>query len=167
MPILIGGSSARKTEVRPTTAVAIEARAVAGMNGLLQSKRSAVERVRAIQVAQLAATRAHQSQLSHELSVVEAQQVAPTLVSPAMNVEEAAALIERTPLAGARPGTVERLRQQALLFLRVDAIHGGIVLRREVGTDVRRNSGAQIREDRGWQVGGHKIASKSKREDGL
>jgi hypothetical protein len=57
-------------------AVATEARAIAGMNALLQSKRSAVERVRAIQVAQLAATRARQSQLSHELSVVEAQQLA-------------------------------------------------------------------------------------------
>ncbi|MDQ6778648.1 MAG: transglycosylase family protein, partial [Actinomycetota bacterium] len=59
-----------------TTAVATEARAIAGMNALLQSKRSAVARVRAIQVAQLAATRARQSQLSHQLSVVEAQQAA-------------------------------------------------------------------------------------------
>ncbi|MDQ6803881.1 MAG: transglycosylase family protein [Actinomycetota bacterium] len=57
-------------------AVATEARAIAGMNALLQSKRAAVERVRAIQVSQLAASRARQSQLSHELSVVEAQQAA-------------------------------------------------------------------------------------------
>jgi chromosome segregation ATPase len=57
-------------------AVATEARAIAGMNALLQSKRSALERVRAIQVAELVATRAKQSRLSHELSVVEAQQAA-------------------------------------------------------------------------------------------
>ncbi|HWC85389.1 MAG TPA: transglycosylase family protein [Solirubrobacteraceae bacterium] len=59
-----------------TDAVATEARAIAGMNALLRSKRAALERVRAIQVAQLAATHARQSQLSHELSVVEAQQAA-------------------------------------------------------------------------------------------
>jgi hypothetical protein len=59
-----------------TNAVATEARAIAGMNALLRSKRGAVQRVRAIQVAQLAATRSRQSQLSHELSVVEAQQQA-------------------------------------------------------------------------------------------
>ncbi|HWF74805.1 MAG TPA: transglycosylase family protein [Solirubrobacteraceae bacterium] len=59
-----------------TNQVATEARAIAGMNALLHSKRAAAERVRAIQVAQLEATRTRQSQLSHELSVVEAQQVA-------------------------------------------------------------------------------------------
>jgi septal ring factor EnvC (AmiA/AmiB activator) len=59
-----------------TDAVATEANAIAGMNALLQSKRSALERVRAIQVAQLAATRARSQVLSHELSVVEAQQAA-------------------------------------------------------------------------------------------
>jgi chromosome segregation ATPase len=59
-----------------TDAVATEARAIAGMNALLQSKRAAVERVRAIEASQLAATRARQSVLSHELSVVEAQQSA-------------------------------------------------------------------------------------------
>jgi hypothetical protein len=59
-----------------TNEVATEARAIAGMNGLLRSKRAAVQRVRAIEVAQLAATRGRQSQLSHELSVVEAQQQA-------------------------------------------------------------------------------------------
>lgn len=59
-----------------TDAVATEARAIAGMNSLLQSKRAAVERVRALEVSQLAATRARQSELSHELSVVEAQQLA-------------------------------------------------------------------------------------------
>jgi hypothetical protein len=59
-----------------TDAVATEARAVASMNALLQSKRSAVERVRGIQEAQLAATRSRQSQLSQELSAVEAQQEA-------------------------------------------------------------------------------------------
>jgi chromosome segregation ATPase len=59
-----------------TDAVATEARAIAGMNSLLQSKRSAAQRVRAIQLAQLAATHARQSQLSHELTVVEAQQSA-------------------------------------------------------------------------------------------
>jgi len=57
-------------------AVATEARAIAGMNSLLQSKRGVLERVRAIQDAQLQATRARQSRLSHELSVVEAQQAA-------------------------------------------------------------------------------------------
>jgi len=60
-----------------TDMVATEARAIAGMNTLLQSKRSAAQRVRAIQLAQLAATRAQQSRLSHELKVVEAQQAAP------------------------------------------------------------------------------------------
>jgi hypothetical protein len=59
-----------------TDAVATEARAIAGMNALLRSKRAVLERVRAIQVAQLAATRSRQSQLSHELAVVEAQQAA-------------------------------------------------------------------------------------------
>jgi peptidoglycan hydrolase CwlO-like protein len=57
-------------------AVATEASAIAGMNSLLQSKRAAVGRVRAIQLAELAATRSRQSRLSHELSVVEAQQEA-------------------------------------------------------------------------------------------
>lgn len=59
-----------------TDAVATEARAIAGMNSLLQSKRAALQRVRAIQLAELATTRARQSRLSHELSVVEAQQEA-------------------------------------------------------------------------------------------
>jgi len=57
-----------------TDAVATEASAIAGMNSLLQSKRSAAQRVRAIQLAELAATHARQSRLSHELSVVEAEQ---------------------------------------------------------------------------------------------
>jgi hypothetical protein len=61
-----------------TDAVATEARAIAGMNALLHSKRGALERVRAIRYSQLQATRARQSQLSHELSVVEAQQAPPT-----------------------------------------------------------------------------------------
>ena len=62
-------------------AVATEARAIAGMNALLQSKRSALQRVRAIQVAELAATRSRQSQLSHELTVVEAQQAAASVTT--------------------------------------------------------------------------------------
>jgi len=57
-------------------AVATEANAIAGMNSLLQSKRSAAQRVRSIELEQLAATHARQSRLSHELSVVEAQQTA-------------------------------------------------------------------------------------------
>jgi hypothetical protein len=74
-------AAARLTELESrdtatTDAVATEARAIAGMNALLQSKRSAQQRVRSIQLAQLAATRSRQSQLSHELSVVEAQQAA-------------------------------------------------------------------------------------------
>jgi len=56
--------------------VATEARAIGGMNSLLQSKRLAAERVHAIQLAQLAATRSRQHQLSHELAVLEAQQAA-------------------------------------------------------------------------------------------
>jgi hypothetical protein len=59
-----------------TDAVATEARAIAGMNALLRSKRGALYRVRAIQFAQLQATRSRQSQLSNELSAVEAQQAA-------------------------------------------------------------------------------------------
>jgi hypothetical protein len=51
------------------------------MNALLQSKRSALQRVRAIQVAELAATRSRQSQLSHELTVVEAQQAAASVTT--------------------------------------------------------------------------------------
>jgi hypothetical protein len=66
-----------------TDAVATEARAIAGMNSLLQSKRSAAQRVRAIQLAQLAATRARQSRLSHELAVVQAQQAAAAARSSA------------------------------------------------------------------------------------
>jgi hypothetical protein len=57
-------------------AVATEAAAIAGMDGLLQGKRTAVQRVRAIQLEQLASARARQAQLSHQLSVVEAQQAA-------------------------------------------------------------------------------------------
>jgi hypothetical protein len=59
-----------------TDAVATEAQAIAGMNSLLHSKRAVLERVQAIEVAQLQATRDRQSQLSHQLSVVEAQQAA-------------------------------------------------------------------------------------------
>jgi hypothetical protein len=59
-----------------TDAVATEARAIAGMNSLLQSKREAAARVRAIQLSQLASARSRQSELAHELSVVEAQQQA-------------------------------------------------------------------------------------------
>jgi hypothetical protein len=59
-----------------TDAVATEARAIAGMNSLLHSKRAVLERVQAIEVAQLQATRARSSQLSHQLSVVEAEQAA-------------------------------------------------------------------------------------------
>lgn len=75
-------ASARLTELQSrdqvaTDAVSTEARAVAGMNTLLHSKRAALERVRAIQVAELQSTRARQSQLSHELSVVEAEQAPP------------------------------------------------------------------------------------------
>lgn len=64
-----------------TDAVATEARAIAGMNALLRSKRSAQERVRAIQSAQLAATRARQSHLSAELRAVETQQAAAAPVA--------------------------------------------------------------------------------------
>lgn len=64
-----------------TIAVATEARAISGMNALLQSKRSALLRVRAIQISELQATRSRQSQLSHELSVVEAQQAAAAPVA--------------------------------------------------------------------------------------
>ena len=59
-----------------TDAVATEARAIAGMDALVRSKRDVLYRVRGIQVAELNATRARQSHLSHELSVVEAQQAA-------------------------------------------------------------------------------------------
>jgi hypothetical protein len=59
-----------------TDAVATEAAAIAGMNSLLQSKRATLQRVRGIQLAELAATQSRQSQLSNELAVVEAQQQA-------------------------------------------------------------------------------------------
>jgi len=70
-----------KRDQASAIAVATEARAIAGMNALLQSKRAALERVRAIQVSELQATRSRQSQLSHELSVVEAQQAAADQVA--------------------------------------------------------------------------------------
>ena len=57
-------------------AVATEARAIAGMNALMRSKRDALYRVRAIRYAELQSARSHQSRLSHELSVLEAQQTA-------------------------------------------------------------------------------------------
>jgi hypothetical protein len=75
-------------------AVATEARAIAGMNALLQSKRSALQRVRAIQVAELAATRSRQSQLSHELTVVEAQQAAASVTTSGSPIPYAIVLCE-------------------------------------------------------------------------
>ena len=52
------------------------AAALAGMNSLLQSKRSALRQAQAVQQAALSATKAHTGQLQAEISKIEAQQAA-------------------------------------------------------------------------------------------
>ncbi len=63
-------------EEQITTAAAVEAKALAGMNSLLHSKQSALERAQAVQRAALAASQTRASQLQAEISQIEAQQAA-------------------------------------------------------------------------------------------
>jgi septal ring factor EnvC (AmiA/AmiB activator) len=64
------------TERQITADTAIHARELAGMNSLLQSKRSALRQAQAVQQAALSATKSHASQLQSEISRIEAQQAA-------------------------------------------------------------------------------------------
>ena len=64
------------TERQITADAAIHARELAGMNSLLQSKRSALRQAQAVQQAALSATKSHASQLQAEISRIEAQQAA-------------------------------------------------------------------------------------------
>jgi hypothetical protein len=64
------------TDLQITQATAIRARALAGMNALLQSKQGALQEARAAQQAALAASRAKGAQLQSAISRVEAQQAA-------------------------------------------------------------------------------------------
>ncbi len=63
-------------ERQTTATAAMHARELAGMNSLLQSKRSALRQAQEVQQAALSATRSHASQLQSEVSRIEAQQAA-------------------------------------------------------------------------------------------
>jgi septal ring factor EnvC (AmiA/AmiB activator) len=64
------------TQRQITHTTAMHAAALAGMNSLLQSKRSALRQAQAVQQAALSATKAHAGQLQAEISKIEAQQAA-------------------------------------------------------------------------------------------
>ncbi len=61
---------------RITDATGLQARALAGMNALLQSRQGALQQARAAQQSALAASRAQGQQLQSEISKVQAQQAA-------------------------------------------------------------------------------------------
>jgi septal ring factor EnvC (AmiA/AmiB activator) len=63
-----------KSDAQITTATAVRAQALAGMNSLLQSKQGALQHARAAQQAALAASRARGAQLQSAISRIEAQQ---------------------------------------------------------------------------------------------
>jgi septal ring factor EnvC (AmiA/AmiB activator) len=63
-------------ERQVTANTAMRARELAGMNSLLESKRSSLRQAQAVQQAALSATRSHASQLQSEISRIEAQQAA-------------------------------------------------------------------------------------------
>ena len=64
------------TDLQVTQAAAVRARALAGMNALLQSKQAAVARARAAQQTALAASRSKGAALQSEISKLQAQQAA-------------------------------------------------------------------------------------------
>jgi peptidoglycan hydrolase CwlO-like protein len=66
----------RAAEQRLTDQTAVRMRAVAGMNSLLQSRRSSLASAQALQQSALAASRSRSSQLNSQISQLEAQQAA-------------------------------------------------------------------------------------------
>jgi septal ring factor EnvC (AmiA/AmiB activator) len=66
----------QRTDTQVTQATAIQVRAVAGMNTLLQSKQGALQSARLAQQSALAASRARGAQLTRQITRVEAQQAA-------------------------------------------------------------------------------------------
>jgi septal ring factor EnvC (AmiA/AmiB activator) len=73
-----------------TQNTAVQAAALAGMNSLLQSKRSALRQAQAVQQAALSATRAHAGQLQGEISRIEAQQAAAAQAAAAQQAAQGA-----------------------------------------------------------------------------
>jgi septal ring factor EnvC (AmiA/AmiB activator) len=80
------------TDLQVTQAAAARARALAGMNTLLQSKQAALQRARAAQQAALAASRAKGSALQSEIAKLQAQQAAAQQAATSANVTPAPAL---------------------------------------------------------------------------
>ncbi len=83
------------TDLEVTQAAAVRARALAGMNALLQSKQTALQRARAAQQTALAASRSKGAQLQSEISKLQAQQAA---------AQQAAASASVSAPSGSSPG---------------------------------------------------------------
>lgn len=89
---------------RMTTAAAVEKRALAGMNTLLQSKQASLRQAQAIQQEALSASQAKASQLQQQISQIEAQQAAQRLA--AQRAAQAAASQSATPTLSTSPSYV-------------------------------------------------------------
>jgi len=82
-----------------TTAAYLQARALAGMNALLQSKQGALQQAQAAQQAALQASRARADQLHSAISRLEAQQAAQRAAAAAAAAQRSAAATPSTPTA--------------------------------------------------------------------
>jgi chromosome segregation ATPase len=80
-----------------TEAAYLQARALAGMNALLQSKQGALQQARAAQQAALQASRVRASQLHSAISRVEAQQAAQRAAAAAAAAQRLAAATPSSP----------------------------------------------------------------------
>jgi septal ring factor EnvC (AmiA/AmiB activator) len=85
------------TDRQITDAAYLQARALAGMNALLQSKQAALQQAQAAQQAALQASRARASQLHSAISRVEAQQAAARAAAAAAAARRSAAATPTSP----------------------------------------------------------------------
>jgi septal ring factor EnvC (AmiA/AmiB activator) len=86
------------TQRKLTSETAIQARALAGMNSLLEGKRQALRRAQSVQRAALSATKSKAGQLRSEISTIEAQQAAAAAAAA-----RRAAQSSTTPYASSGP----------------------------------------------------------------
>ena len=87
------------TQRRLTSETAIQARALAGMNSLLESKRGALRQAQSVQQAALSAAKSKAGRLQSEISTIEAQQAAAQRAA----AQRAAAQSSSTPYASSGP----------------------------------------------------------------
>jgi len=86
-----------------TTAAYLQARALAGMNALLQSKQAALQQAQAAQQAALQASRARADQLHSAISRLEAEQAAQRAAAAAAAAQRSAAATPSVPSTGPPP----------------------------------------------------------------